>query len=170
VLNIELLLSPLRVTPQPTLKIGKSEHTRAAILNATLDFVWPRPFRDMTISALMTSTGVNRSAFYQYFKDPHEVMEALLERLKGEILEASKPWMTGVGDPVALLNETFAGFVVHPVLIALTRLNAYTLIQAFGQHPRSQPEPVRDALARIWVSTLYEAKWVGRESSDLVRK
>ena len=52
---------------------------------------------------------------------------------------------------------------------ALNRLDAYTLIQAFGQHPRSQPEPVREALARIWISTLYGSEWVGKESSTLIR-
>ena len=71
--------SPVQVSPQPSPKIGKSERTRAAILNAALDFIWTHPFRDMTVNSLMARTGVGRSAFYQYFKDLHEVMEALLE-------------------------------------------------------------------------------------------
>ena len=61
-------------------------------------------------------------------------------------------------------------FDARPVAIALNRLDAYTLIEAFGQRPRSQPEPVREALARIWISTLYGAEWLGKGSSDLVRK
>jgi AcrR family transcriptional regulator len=56
----------------------------------------------MTVGSLAASIGVSRSAFYQYFKDLHEVMEVLLEMLKGEILDASKTWMISVGDPVAL--------------------------------------------------------------------
>ena len=60
-------------------------------------------------------------------------------------------------------------FDARPVAIALNRLDAYTLIQAFGQRPRSQPEPVREALARIWISTLYGSEWLGNESSNLVR-
>ena len=47
--------SPLRVSPQATLAIRKSERTRAAILNAALDFVWSHPFRDMTVGSLMAS-------------------------------------------------------------------------------------------------------------------
>ena len=62
-------------------KIGKSERTRAAILNSALDFIWSHPFRDLTVSPLMPSTGVGRSAFYSYFRDLHELMEALLESL-----------------------------------------------------------------------------------------
>ena len=49
-----------------------------------------------------------------------------------------------------------------PVVFALNRLDAYTLLQAFGQHPRKQPEPVQEALARIWISTLYGAEWLGK--------
>jgi AcrR family transcriptional regulator len=220
----EMSKSPLHVSPQPTLKISKSERTRTAILNAALDFVWSHPFRDMTVNSLMASTDVSRSAFYQYFKDLHEVMQTLLEILQGEIFDVAQPWLTGVGDPVALLNETLAGLVTvcyergpflravtdaattderfekdwrqfldgfddattnrieadqaqglipdfdaRPVAIALTRLDAYALIQAFGQHPRSRQQPVQEALARIWISTLYGARWLGKGASDLGR-
>jgi AcrR family transcriptional regulator len=216
--------SPLHVSPQPSLKIGKSEHTRTAILNAALDFIWSHPFRDLTVQSLMASTGVGRSAFYQYFKDLHEVMNTLLLMLQGEIFDAAKPWITGVGDPVVLVNEAIAGLVqiayhrgpiyrafsdaaatddrsekawrhfldgfddaacarieadqkqglipdinVRPVAMALNRLDAYTLIEAFGQHPRNEPEPVREALAWIWVSTLYGSEFFRSGSSNLVR-
>ena len=57
-----------------------------------------------------------------------------------------------------------------PVCISLNRLNVSTMIEAFGQRPRSKPEPVRQALSRVWVSTLYGAEWVERESSSLVRR
>jgi len=217
--------SPLHVSPQPASKIGKSDRTRAAILNAALDFVWSHPFRDMTVTSLMATTGVSRSAFYKYFNDLHEVMETLLGMLQGEIFVAAEPWIAGAGDPIALLQEALAGLVdvgyqrgpflraitdaastdarlekawvqflagfddaatarieadqeqrlipdfeARPVAYALNRLDAYTLLQAFGQHPRKQPEPVREALARIWISTLFGAEWLRKESSDLVRK
>jgi len=212
------------VSPQPSAKIVKSDRTRAAILNAALDFLWTHPFRDMTVASLMESTGVSRSALYQYFSDLHEVMETLLTMLQDEIFTAVEPWLAGVGDPVALLNEMLAGLVdvcyqrgpflraitdaavtdprletawvdflggfddaatarieadqkqglipdfeARPVAFAVNRLDAYTLLQAFGQHPRKQPDPVRDALARIWISTLYGAQWMEKKSSNLVR-
>lgn len=222
--KIKKSLSPLRVSPQAVLKISKSERTRAAILNSALDFIWLHPFRDMTVNLLMVPTGVGRSAFYQYFKDLHEVMATLLEILQADIFEASKPWVMGVGDPVALLHEGLAAmtrvcyshgplvravadaatfderfekvwnqflsgfddascdrieadqkqglitaFDARPVAIALTRLDAYTIIEAFGQHPRKQPEPIKDTLSRIWIATLYGSEWVGKISSNLVR-
>ena len=216
--------SQVRVVPQPTTRITKSERTRVAILNAALDFVWEHPFRDMTVGGLMASTGASRSAFYQYFSDLHELMESLLDLLQDEIFAATETWFTGTGDPVALLHESLAGlvavcfrqgpilratddaapnekrleeawaqfmdrfddavcarieadqkqglipeFAARPVAIALNRLDAYTLIEAFGRRPRSKPEPVREALDRIWISSLYGTQWIGKGSSDLVR-
>ena len=216
--------NPLLVTPQPVAKISKSDLTRAAILNAALEFVWSHPFRDMTVNILMAQTSVSRSAFYQYFKDLYEVMETLLDMLKKEVFAVTGPWFEGTGDPIALLNESLAGLVdvcyrlgpilratenaaatderlekawaqfvkqfddavtprieadqsqglipnfdARPIAIALNRLDAYTFIQAFGQRPRSKPEPVREALARIWISTLYGSEWLGKASSNLVR-
>ena len=109
--KIEKSSSPLRASPQSTLKIDKSERTRVAILNAALEFVWSHPFRDMTVNSVMASTGVGRSAFYQYFSDLHEVMETLLTMLQEEIFTAVQPWLVGVGDPIALMQETLAGLV-----------------------------------------------------------
>jgi AcrR family transcriptional regulator len=212
------------VSPQAVLKIGKAERTRAAILNAALDFLWSHPFRDMTVNSLMAPTGVGRSAFYQYFKDLHELMETLLDTVRVEVLAVTGPWFTGVGDPVVLLNESLDGlvdvcyrqgpilraiddaaatdkriekawaqffgefndgvstrieadqdqglipdFAARPVAIALNHLDAYTLIEAFGRRPRSKREPVREALTRIWISTLYGSEWLGKGSSNLVR-
>ena len=205
-------------------KIGKSERTRAAILDAALEFIWSHPFRDMTVDSLMTSIGLSRSAFYQYFNDLHDLMESLLGMLRDEVFDVAQPWFTGVGDPVALLNESLAGvvgfgyqrgtimraiddaaatdkrlekawlqffgqfddavtirieadqeqglapdFPARPVATALNILDAYLLINAFGQRPRKQQQPVRVALARIWISTLYGSEWAEHESSTLVR-
>jgi AcrR family transcriptional regulator len=205
--------------------ISKSDRTRTAILNAALGFIWSNPFRGLTVQSLMASTGVSRSAFYQYFKDRHEVIGTLLDLLQDEIFQIAEPWISGVGDPVALIHETLAGltrigyqrgpiyrafadaaatdkrfekswkqfltrfdeaacarieadqkqrlipvFDARPVAIALNRLDTYTLIEAFGQLPRRKPEPVQEALTRIWTSSLYGAQWIGKGSSNLVRR
>jgi len=217
--------SRLHASPEPKPRITKSDRTRAAILNAALEFIWSRPFRDMSVNSLMATTDLSRSAFYQYFDDIHKVMETLLQMLAEEIFSSSNYWLEGVGDPVALLNETFEGltqtcyrhgpflravsdaattderfekdwveflgafddagiarieadqaqgliapFDARPIAFSLNRVNAYTFIDAFGQHPRSKPKPIQDALARIWISTLYGAEWCDKGSSSLVRK
>ncbi len=61
-------------------------------------------------------------------------------------------------------------FDALPVSIALTRLNAYTIIESFGQRPRKKPEAVQEALARVWISTLYGSEFVGKKHSNAVRK
>ena len=217
-------LPRFQIHPQPSLRIGKSERTRAAILNSALEFLWTHPFRDMTVQSLMIPTGAGRSAFYQYFKDLHELMEILLDTLRDELVAVTGPWFEGVGDPIALLSASLDGlvevcyhrgpilraiddatatdkrleqawaqffgefndavsarieadqgqdlipdFAARPVAIALNHLDAYTLIEAFGRRPRSKREPVREALGRIWISTLYGSEWLGKGSSNLVR-
>ena len=219
------LSSPPRIRPQPVARVVKSDRTRAAILDSAFEFIWSHPFREMTVKSLMNQTGTGRSTFYRYFSDLHEVMEALLEMLQGEIFTAAQPWLTGVGDPVALMHETLDGLVrvcyqrgpfiramsdaattdkrfedaweqflegfddagtariesdqeqglipdfpARPVATSLNILDAYMLIEAFGQRPRKQQEPVRKALARIWVSTLYGSEWAEHKTSTLVRK
>jgi AcrR family transcriptional regulator len=62
-----------------------------------------------------------------------------------------------------------ATFDPHPVIFALNRVNAYTFIDAFGQRPRKQPKPIQEALARIWISTLYGAEYVDKGASKLIR-
>ncbi|MEP2495316.1 MAG: TetR/AcrR family transcriptional regulator [Parasphingorhabdus sp.] len=217
--------SPLRVTPQARKKIGKSERTRAEILNSVLDFTWSRPFSEMTVSSLMDLTDFSRSTFYAHFNDLHEPMEAVLDLLKDEILAAVQPWLMGVGDPVARLSETLealmqvgyrrgpflkaiadaAGYDARfekvwerflgefdtagsariradqeqglieafdpgPVVFALNRMNARTMVAAFGKRPRERSESLSTALARIWISTLYGTRWAEMGSSELIRK
>ncbi|PQJ27277.1 TetR/AcrR family transcriptional regulator [Rubritalea profundi] len=178
----------------------------------------------MSVSSLMATTSISRSAFYQYFEDIHQLMKELLDMLAEEIFAAAKPWIAGVGDPVALTHESLEGMVhvcyqrgpflraisdaattddrfeqdwsdflgafddaacsrieadqkqgliarfePRPVAFALNRLDAHTVIEAFGKHPRSKPEPVHEALVRIRISTLYGSEWVEKRSSNLVR-
>lgn len=62
-----------------------------------------------------------------------------------------------------------AAFDPRPVAHSLNMLNAYTFTSTFGRHPRSDSEPVRQALIRIWVSTLYGSQWTENEHSSLIR-
>jgi AcrR family transcriptional regulator len=178
-------VSPLRADPQPVSKIGKAERTRAAILDAALGFLWLRPFRELTVSELMESTGASRSAFYQYFSGLHDLMQALQNMLLGEIFAAAQPWIAGTGDPVSLMHETMAGLVrvCHergPFIRALS--DAATADEIFGEAwkqflgefddaasariegdqeqgliPDFDPRPVAFALNRLDASTLIDA-------------
>jgi AcrR family transcriptional regulator len=212
--------APLR----PSTRLRKSDRSRAEILDAALEFLWSRPFREMTVASLMASTALSRSAFYQYFHDVHELMESLVEDLEQEILAGAGPWFTGTGDVIGLLHESLAELVrvghergpllravadaapsderldrawtallgrfdnavsarieadqrqrlipefeARPVAVALNRLDAFTLIHAFGTLPRSRPGPVLDAIVRIWVSTLYGDRAQRGDGSEVSR-
>jgi hypothetical protein len=52
-------------------------------------------------------------------------------------------------------KRLIAEFEARPVAIALNRMDASLLIDAFGRRPRGGQKPVLDALIRIWSSTLY---------------
>jgi hypothetical protein len=61
-------------------------------------------------------------------------------------------------------------FDPQPIAAALNRADASLYIRAFGQRPRSRPEPVLDAIARVWISTLYGQQWATNRKSTLYRK
>jgi AcrR family transcriptional regulator len=206
-------------------KPTKSERTRAEILDAAFDFLWSKPYRDLTVNALMERTGVSRPTFYQYFGDLQELMSSLLEALVDEVLTAGRSWFEDDGDPVALLDQALTGLVdvayergpflraiadaattdarleaawngflrtfdevitqrieadqalglippfdAHGVAVLTTRMDAYAFVHAFGQHPRQDPEPIRQAVIRLWISTLYGPEWVESGQSDLRRE
>ena len=90
---------------------SKSALTRSRILDAGHEFLETRPFREMSVGALMKDTGVSRPAFYQYFKDVHELMEALLEEVKVGIIEGAQAWFANEGDPLVELQKSLAALV-----------------------------------------------------------
>ncbi len=211
----------IKVVPGDNPAPRKSERTRIAIPNAALEFLWAQPFREMTVAELMSIAGVSRSAFYQYFKDLHELMETLLQDVAEAIFGAAEPWLTGEGEHTELLERSlselvevchergpilravaeastsdvrleraWAGFLkqfddavceqiekhqkaglipefnARPVAVALNRLDVSMVIDAFGRHPRNNPEPVKLALTRIWMSTLYNSTFVPGPEQD----
>ena len=213
------------VAPEPIARIGQAERTRAEILDAAFDFLWSRPFRDMTVNALMATIPQGRTAFYKYFDDIHGLMAEMLKRLETEILEGASPWLSDDGDPVALLYESLAAevqigyrygpfikaisdaagtnarvedqwnwlldrfddavseriaadqelglieaFDPGPVATALNRVDAAMYVRKFGHRPRSQPQPVVDAITRVWISTLYGQQWATGPASTLYRE
>jgi AcrR family transcriptional regulator len=110
-MSVKLTNSGIIVQPAPAPKIGKAERTRAEIQNAAFEFLWTRPFREMTVGNLMKLTSVSRSSFYNHFEDPHELMEALLAILESDILSGVNPWLNDDGDPVVLLHESLSAEV-----------------------------------------------------------
>lgn len=93
------------------------------------------------------------------------------ERLESAWLTFVKHFDDTVSERIRVDQELglTAAFDPRPVAHALNMLNAYTFVSEFGRHPRSEPAPVREALIRIWVSTLYGSQWAASEYSTLKR-
>ncbi|MEN8688405.1 MAG: TetR/AcrR family transcriptional regulator [Desulfuromonadales bacterium] len=223
VMSAKLTNAGITVKPAST-KTGRSENTRAEIMNAAFRFLWSHPFREMTVDKLMEQTSVSRPSFYNYFVDTHELIESLLAILESDILQGANPWLSDEGDPVALLHQSLAtevlvcyrcgpflkavtdaagtdarleagwhgmlerfddavikrvvadqalglieSFDPRTVAAALNQVNASMYVRAFGQRPRRRPEPVLDAILRLWISSLYGERWVADRMSTLQR-
>jgi AcrR family transcriptional regulator len=80
-------------------------------MDSATRFLWKRPFRDLTVAELMAGTPLSRPAFYQYFADLHELIEALLRDVEIVMHQTANPWITGEGEPIAALRESLGGVV-----------------------------------------------------------
>jgi AcrR family transcriptional regulator len=59
----------------------------------------------------MAGTTLSRPAFYQYFKDVHDLIVSFLRDVEAVMHETASPWLKGEGDPVASLRESNWGVV-----------------------------------------------------------
>jgi len=102
----------LNIIANPSPVPRRSDLTRQAILDAAVEFLWTRPFRDIKVADLTSIAGCSRPAFYQYFSDLHTLMERLLTGLSEDIFCAAEPWFTDQGDPATLLQQSLHGVVL----------------------------------------------------------
>ena len=80
-------------------------------MDSAVRFLWEHNFRDLTIGELMADTSLSRPAFYQYFKDLHELIESLLSEVEAVMHQTAHPWINGEGEPIAALLESQKGVV-----------------------------------------------------------
>lgn len=65
------------------------------ILDAAEEFLRERPFREMTVEAVMSRTGLKRPAFYVHFRDRHDLALRVFEVVGGEVAEMIDRWVQG---------------------------------------------------------------------------
>ncbi|MFI4933570.1 MAG: TetR/AcrR family transcriptional regulator [Caulobacterales bacterium] len=85
---------------------------RQEILDAAAYFLNRHRFRELTIPTLMGYTSVGRSAFYIHFKDIYGVVEALLARLRDQVLRYAEIWSAAEVSPAEGL-KTFVSDIVN---------------------------------------------------------
>jgi TetR/AcrR family transcriptional regulator, ethionamide resistance regulator len=96
------------------------------ILAAAEELLRERPFRDLTVDEVMRRTDLSRPSFYVYFKDRHQLVLRVAERLGDEMLTLFSGWFEGTGPgSAATFREACEGVVAvydqhGPVLHALS--------------------------------------------------
>jgi TetR/AcrR family transcriptional regulator, ethionamide resistance regulator len=97
--------------------------TEREILDAAEQLLHERPFHELTVPAVMARTGLKRPAFYVHFRDRHDLVLRVVDRIGGELLVVANRWFEG-GETVADLRSALEGvasvYLEHgPVLRAL---------------------------------------------------
>ncbi len=59
----------------------------------------------------MAGTTLSRPAFYRYFADLHDLIEALLGEVEAVMHRTADPWISGEGEPISALRESLRGVV-----------------------------------------------------------
>jgi len=111
----------------------RPEEAERTILAAGRAFLEQRPFREMTVEAVMVRTGLSRPAFYAYFRDRYDLVTRLLEGVGGLLFALDWRWLSGgaTGDEAreVLIDALRAGsqtFVEYgPVLRAIADAAGY---------------------------------------------
>ncbi|HYF28635.1 MAG TPA: TetR/AcrR family transcriptional regulator [Baekduia sp.] len=82
----------MTVATQRTRRRQQREETRRQILDAAQAFLQERPYRELSVDALMGRTGHTRTVFYRHFDDIPSLVLALMQDVGGELVEVSQQW------------------------------------------------------------------------------
>lgn len=98
------------------------EETRAQILAAADAFLRDRPFRELSVDALMTQTGHTRTVFYRHFDDLADLVLSVLQAAgRGRLIQIAEAWASDPTDDEAsarrALEQIVALFAEHGPLI-----------------------------------------------------
>lgn len=98
------------------------ESTRREILAATERFLRERPYRELSVEAVMEGTGLTRTAFYRHFDDTTDLVLRLFAELGEELLSVAQKWGKTAGQSFpapaqAGLAGTVDFFVKHGPLV-----------------------------------------------------
>jgi AcrR family transcriptional regulator len=161
--------------------------TEREILDAAERLLHERPFRELTVQAVMARTGLKRPAFYVHFRDRHDLALRVVDRIGDELLVMANRWFEGAeadGDLRSALEGVAAVYVEHgPVLQALADASgsdarvekAYrTLVRGFiestARRIRAEQatgraadvDPDETARALVWLNESYLRDALGR--------
>ncbi len=102
---------------------------RNKILDSALRLIYTKGFERMTIQDLLAELGISKGAFFHYFASKNDLLEALIERMTGEII------------------HELDGIIEDPSLNARQKMERY--FQSALRWKTSRKE-VMIALLRVW--------------------
>ena len=169
------------------------EEAEAEIVTAAEQLLRERPFRDMTVDEVMRRTELSRPSFYVYFRDRHQLVLRVVERIREDMMNIADTWFRGGRDGPAEIRAAMDGIVVAfrehgPVLRALSdaaaddaRVEAVygALVQAFvnaiAEHVERElavgnalpVEPRETAKALTWMAERYLVQELGSGNADV---
>jgi AcrR family transcriptional regulator len=175
--------SPPRRRPKHDPKESERE-----ILEAAEELLRERPFREVTVEAIMNRTGLKRPAFYAHFRDRHDLALRVVQDIGAELFAMTDRWLQGDdprNDARATLEGLASVYVRHgPVLRALVdasgsderveqayRALVQEFIDATARHIRAEqargrigdlPDVDETARALIWMDERYLSEALGR--------
>ena len=82
----------MTVAVQRAKRRQQRQETRAQILRAAEQFLRERSFRELSVDALMATTGHSRTIFYRHFPDIPSLVLALIEEVGRELVEVAEEW------------------------------------------------------------------------------
>jgi TetR/AcrR family transcriptional regulator, ethionamide resistance regulator len=81
------------------------------IIDAAEAMLRERPFREMTVDEVMRRTDLSRPSFYVYFRDRHDLVLRVVERLGGELYAMSQRWYAATSEGRVAAAEAIEGIV-----------------------------------------------------------
>src|SRR3954468_7604353 len=99
-----------RATPARRRPKHDPKDSEREILEAAEQLLRELPFREITVEAVMSRTGLKRPAFYVHFRDRHDLVLRIVAEIGDELFEMSDLWFKG-DDPLTGARAALEGLV-----------------------------------------------------------
>lgn len=92
------MLRPVSATARRIRYREQRQNTRRQILDNAAAFLRERPFRELSVDALMSQIGLTRTAFYRHFDDTTDLVLRLVAELTARLYPVAERWRESVGE------------------------------------------------------------------------
>ena len=105
--------APRPPAPRPSARAAAGAASRCArdVLRVALELAESAPFRDLTVDEIARAAGISRSAFYNHFRDKHDLLRVAVEEVADELYRMADRWWHGEGPPAERVRVALEGVV-----------------------------------------------------------